>query len=247
MPTGSYEKRRSWPAWQGDAEQFQRLAAALKQVEQERLEKRLTSSEDAIESEVFMSVRERIDNYGGPLDAIIKQFDRRTALGVTFRVKVGIEDSIELDLAGREFFPEVELHVRSTDLDFTRTTYARLSDEIDKGIPWWGKVSPILRNILALTTATTLLVATVSLIAYRSKEFHLSDLGRVAFAASFSAALATFGGMVTGIARRGPMEWFFPQFEVTGDGVSSATRRVTTIVLLVLSIPIGILVNVISP
>lgn len=244
MPDSSYQKTRSWTAWHGDLDQLRRLGAALKEVDLERRAELsdLDSDDGSIESDLSMSVREKIDNYGGPLDVIIEQFDRRTALGVFFTAKIGDKDRINVELAGHTLYPEIKLDVESNDPAFTRSAYARLSDEIERGIPWWGKMSTPLRNSITLILAAACIAIATMLVIPHEKPFkfeHWLVVGGTVFWFGFM-------GLAISVVRPSPMDWFYPQFEVTGDGVSSTTRRVTTLSLLLLSIPIGVFVNAIS-
>lgn len=262
MPEGGFtsssvERRRSWTAWQGDLDQFRRLArvfeeqcvqrkAAMAVINEDhnenRAEKNVDDNGDEDKPLVLLAVRERDGEYGGGLETILEQFDRRTALGVEFESNISDLEHISLEIGGHPRVPEVILAVRSRDPAAGRAIFARLSDEIERGVPWWGRGPVQLRIILGIVFLTAVISCATGL--------QLSPMYSISFDWSnvpLSAAMATFLTVVA-ISRPavGVGSWFFPQFEVSGDGVSTASRRIFGLLGLLVTIPIGVFVNYIS-
>ena len=153
----SVERSRTWTAWQGDLEQFRRLTNVFEEVCDERrqavveaLINRGVNPELLPSVSTIMAVRERDGEYSGALRTMLNQFDRRTALGVLLYSNIIEEESLVLDLGADQRFTQIALSVRSAEPAVGRALFARLSDEIERGVPWWGRGPRALRYVVIL-------------------------------------------------------------------------------------------------
>jgi hypothetical protein len=130
-------------------------------------------------------------------------------------------------------FP-VSLSAHSSDAGWARQALSSLSEEIDKGVPRWAPVRSMWgRSIVAVV---------VGLIAW---ALALAILPSTITALNKIIAAVIVGGIV-GLALGRAFDWFFPPLEVTTQGSNAGTRRLAGLGLLVLSVPLGILVNLLT-
>jgi len=250
----SIERRREWGAWQGDLDQFKRLSYLLEELCRDRQEANRvpTSSQDTDESMtghehtgdepvLILSVTEKDGEFEGGLQTILEQFDRRTAKGVQFSSNIGSTESIELELGGHRRNPEIVLSVRSTDAAAGRAAFARISDEVDRGVPWWARGPAWLRILVSAMIASFVIWLSVGLRLNTDNRltFDWVSAFQVMPITVLTIALFTMPGFKA-------MDYFFPKFEVTGDGVSTTSRRMLGLLGLVTTIPIAVFVNYIT-
>jgi hypothetical protein len=175
------------------------------------------------------------------MEGTFDQIDRRLIRGVVLEALPYQHggNGIVLELGGSTS-PECRLRVSSTDLGTGKAIFARVSDEVDRGVPWWGKVHRVLRGFLVALILALGFFA-VELLLHRS-------VAEVWFGTQPYYAIAGVAiGMVSFLLSipTGPLSGFFPVFELH-EGTSSVTRRLAAALLLLLSIPIGIFVNNVS-
>jgi len=192
---------------------------------------------------VILSVRERDGEYSGGLETILEQFDRRTALGVEFNSNIGELEQISLEIGGHPRNPEVVLTVRSTDAAVGRSVFARMSDEVERGVPWWSRGPLWFRMAVGIAVLVTVFGCAAGLRV--SSERNVSFDWDAAYQMFYPAALLSLLFIRPAVSRP-PASWFFPKFEVSGDGVSTTSRRIVGMLGLLFTIPIGVLVNYIS-
>lgn len=180
--------------------------------------------------------------FSGPYDLTIGQFDKRTAIGAVIKYKIGLDfdEALEVNLNGRRWANECELTVSSKDMAFGRSAFARLSDEVAKGVPRWAGGG---KYVLALAVFIFLFSIAGTLVSMK-----FDGTGRIDFDwRRFPlGAIPASGIALAALGNSWPFSWLFPSFEVTGDGASSGTRRILSLVAVLITIPIGILINKIS-
>jgi hypothetical protein len=130
----------------------------------------------------------------------------------------------------------VTLAVKSGDQGWARQVLTSLSEEVEKGVPrwaWWR--SPAGGAILGAITALIALAVTLLVVP-----------------ASVGMPFRLLVGLGMGVAaqvivgRSKFINWFLPPLEVASQGGSSGGRRLAGLGLLLLSVPIGILVNLLT-
>ncbi|MGC5032217.1 hypothetical protein [Micromonospora sp. DT229] len=211
-----------------------------------------------VELFVRLDVEDQHETVSGQVAEVLSELDRRSTKSVTmtaspYRYLAGDIHDVEQDEnssltegiyvhlgSGGQFnLVGAEVRVSSPDTGWARSTFARLVDEIEKGVPRWARLRKhIMIPFAFLTSAFTILGFAIgySLQAYWN-DWWLAPFGG-AFLGFMSIPFA-YGEKLFG--------WLFPPFEVTGEGSqSSGGRRIAFLTSVLISIPIGVFVNSIS-
>ncbi|MET8910387.1 hypothetical protein [Micromonospora sp. NPDC004551] len=225
--------------------------------EYQRLHSELTRFEEASKEDIVeLTVVDKYEEVYGRVDEVLAEMDRRSTVSVRFRADGSrppdrqygrtseyVSDGIHLRLGGQGDSPfrtdrPVSLTVTSPSAGWARAAFARVSDEIEKGVPRWAVVRrPSAQFSLSLLYFAVPYITVMLIIKARQPIW---------IAGFWAGIIAWLISSVSGTASRFH-NWLFPPFEITQDGAeSSGTRRILFLITLMLSVPIGILVNRIS-
>ncbi|MFY1596177.1 hypothetical protein [Micromonospora sp. WMMD737] len=211
-----------------------------------------------IEFFVRLDVEDQHETVSGQAEEVLSELDRRSTKSVAmtaspYRYLAGDIHDVELEhestliegiylrLGGssRSNLLGAEVRVSSPDTGWARSTFARIVDEIEKGVPRWARLR---RHFLLPAVFMTVALAILGFsVAYSVKEYWRDwpVLPVLAGFVGFMGFPLAYGTKL--------FDWLFPPFEVTGEGSQpSGARRIAVIVSLMLSIPIGVFVNSIS-
>ncbi|WP_182881678.1 hypothetical protein [Microbispora sp. H10949] len=175
----------------------------------------------------------------GDMDDILTEVDRRSVKKLIFVGAMHPGDRVVVTFSREDAFA-VKLEVASTDVGWAHQAFARLMDEIEKGVPRWEFI--LHRGfgyIWPRALATLLLAAAVTAAFYDKLKATTNGLSFIFFASFLVFIFTSSSDWFT--------RWLFPKFEILGEGApSTATRRLGLIFGIAVSIPIGIMVNWIS-
>lgn len=251
------KRNRTWYAWSGDINDVGRLARLFEQ-EAEELEQstRGPGSRKVNDSALSLTIMEKGEETSGSIKKMLEQIDRRTVQGLEFQYTAGDFDTrilVTLRNGGAFFYPDaVKLEVESSDSRLGKLIFVRLSDEIEKGVPWWSRVHTVGGRLVASACIFMILGVAALLarppfdkfVAVFTGPDHKPTTAEVAAFLTSILLLLLFAGIIAGVSIY-PI--FFPKFEITGDhGGPSGSRRLVAIVALLATIPVGIFVNWIS-
>lgn len=270
----SSQRDKQWPAWSGDIAEIRRIAETVERLHKARLsslrmeESAVVESTEVLEQqirnihnipperdvhitfaqqrggeyEIFPSLvmkLEHDDKATGSIAELMPEIDRRTVQQITFIGALGPKERIAVALTrSGSYDVAVQVKVESTDPGWARQAFSELADEIDKGVPRWAYMQEQkMPSVLTCALVSSLLGLGIALaIPVDGTDVKLSIAGFIAF------MLTTF--LVVSDSVR---NWLFPRFEVLGDGAqSSGTRRLAALALVLVSVPIGLWVNVVS-
>ncbi|MEV0424800.1 hypothetical protein [Streptosporangium canum] len=176
------------------------------------------------------------DKVVGSIDDIFPEIDRRSMERLTFISAINPREHLIVTFARDSAAATVD--IESEDTGWARQALARITDEVEKGVPRWAFVrgsgsTPFWINV---GVATVVGLAT--------------GLAQIAqsVSANFAIGLMVFVGIFIFLfSSMGLRDFVFPRFEVLGDGAqSTGSRRLVTLTLIAISIPIGVFVNLIS-
>ncbi|MFI6254556.1 hypothetical protein ACIBCL_00395 [Micromonospora zamorensis] len=180
-------------------------------------------------------IAEDEDEVAGPIPEVLSEVDRRSVKRLKFVAALGPSERLRVTLT-REAEEAVVIDVVSQRTGWAKQAYARLADEIEKGVPRWATLrsgGPKFGLSILPPLALALFVA---LVLPKSLDDDRDFVGIMTFLVAWP-----FFWMDR------LYKWLFPGFELVGEGgQSSGTRRIATLSLLAASIPIGVLVNAIS-
>jgi hypothetical protein len=129
--------------------------------------------------------------------------------------------------------PGVQINVQSSDLRWTRLTLAELSEEIEKGVPWWAWLRSTIGVLLTSAVAFSGAIVAIWQLIGENRQENLIWL---------TTFLMTPMALLVGLAGKW---WLLPAFEVTPvDGGTSGGKRIAYWAAILLSVPIGIAVNI---
>lgn len=267
---------RHWTAWSGTIEDIRRIANILSNLEdtrRTRIEAEVDEPKDAIT--VRREARARFEPFtcmieiedgdnriSGPVDMILSEIDNRTTRNISFGLP-GVEhygridspfydDNITIEFISDHPYNNLgtDLKVTTSDQGWGRQAFAQLSEEIEKGVPRWAWIHKRL-GIASIFILTYIALLTFLFLVLPPFPEHLSDksnpnhLATVVSWAVLATVLPILGAVAT--ASRKLRTWAFPTFEILGvHGASTGSRRIAYIVGILISIPIGIFVNLIS-
>lgn len=211
-----------------------------------------------VELFVRLSVEDQHETVAGQVAEVLSELDRRSTKSVAMTAsphrylagdiydveqdeKSPLTEGIYVYLGRKSLYnlEGAEVRVSSPDTGWARSTFARMVDEIEKGVPRWARLRRhLIVPIAFLTAAFTILGFAIG---YSIKEYW-QDWWLAPFSAGILGFISfpfTWGGRL--------FDWLFPPFEVTGEGSqSSGGRRIAFLGSVLISIPIGVVVNSIS-
>ncbi|WP_436687164.1 hypothetical protein [Micromonospora sp. URMC 106] len=182
---------------------------------------------------------EHEDKATGAIAELMPEIDRRSVRKISFIGAVTPKERIMVTLSREDsYYGAAQVIVESTDPGWTRQAFSELADEIDKGVPRWAYMQEqATPTLLTCSLTSGLLAAGVALAA------PLKEIEAKTFLAGVIALLLT-AFLFLGESVR---NWFFPRFEVLGEGAQpSGTRRLVALGLVLISVPIGLWVNMVS-
>lgn len=251
-------KKNQWTAWSGELEDLRRLGQSFTELVSKHGVALLASYEESHAHEwpetserqkkefedrwrAFAELRDGDDQIEGAVDEVLAELDRRSAvsleLSATSAYTALCGEEIKLVFHRNAVRYAVSLEVKSGDQGWARQVLTLLSEQIEKGVPkrwaWcrtpWGH-SAIGTAVFAVAYVLVQILLPSS----------LTLLPRTLIATGISLLLEVI------VLLKGVLDWFFPPFEVTSRAGSSGGRRLAGLGLLLLSVPIGILVNLLT-
>jgi hypothetical protein len=220
---------RRWLAWAGDIEQLCRIGRAVE----------AAAAEHPEPGQVVVKVIlvEGSDEVSGSIDGVLSELDRRNVDRITFQIDEKSSfltaNCLKITLDS-EFVFAAQLEVKSEYVGWARSTFARLSGEIQRGVPRWANLhSP---------TGKALTFLVIQLVTFISLTLVLVNFTQYWWTSSI---LATLLVLPLGFPRI--YGWALPKFELTAlDGESSGSRRIVIVIIVLAQIPLGIIVNLIT-
>lgn len=194
----------------------------------------------ADQSRTNLSFTAGSDTISGPVDEIFPQIDPRTIellfISATF---ARYDDNDQVTVRMRKKDPsEVLVRVTSPDGAWSRSTFAALSEEIENGVPKWSRFRRL--------SWKALLGVMIYIVVFLGVALILSSYPAIrswALLPSLAVGVSAQSLFYVDAVR----DWFFPPFELREGRQSTGSRRLALVAGIVLSIPVGVLVNVISP
>jgi hypothetical protein len=255
-------KENTWSAWSGELEDLRRIGRLFSSlVEQRRAPLWAAISGEYVvnpETPGAESVAERRkadfdrrwkavatlqdgdDQIEGPINEVLAELDPRTISRLEFSATshyIGAAgDAIGLTFNKENLFQPVVLDVRSSDQGWARQALTSLSEEIERGVPKWARWRSFLGK-MGVSVAICLVVYLIATILLPSS---LHTWIRTLTASAIAIAVALVATSFRSL------DWFLPPFEVRSQGTSTGGRRIAGLALLLLSVPIGILVNILT-
>jgi hypothetical protein len=253
-------KANAWSAWSGELEDLRRIGRLFSRLVEQRRAPLWAMSDEGAHAELIgdeslaarrkadfdrrwqaiATLQDGDDQIEGPIEEVLAELDPRTISKLEFSATssytVVIGDAVVLSFNKSNFFKPVILEVRAGDQGWARQVLTSLSEEIERGVPKWARCRSILGKT-GLSVAVCLAIYFIALILLPSS---LTAWARTLTASAIAIAV---GFVVTSFRS---VDWFLPPFEVRSQGTSTGGRRIAGLGLLLLSVPIGILVNVLS-
>jgi hypothetical protein len=240
---------------------LRRIARLLEEIAARRSEDLANSSAAATENEgsghvasqrdvkVSAILSGQGDEISGPIADVFAEFDRRHPGNLELRIEENKVKTVAVLLGSKETsyfgFHEdgspprapILLGVKSSDRGWARQAFVQLSEEIQKGVPAWSWLCREGGTLFSFVVTLAVFMATGFVLSWPIPQN------------SFPPALGIFIGLgvVASFATLIFHSWLFPRFEVNFEGMkSSGSRRLAWLGTLLLAIPIGILVNVLT-
>ncbi|MGW0071046.1 hypothetical protein ACWDUI_26700 [Streptosporangium sandarakinum] len=270
----SLNKSRSWAAWSGDTESLRRIGRIVSDLYRdhpinqeaedksalEKSESRLNPtvsfahiasiSNTSITNYVTVSADDEIESYpflgailiddeqtSGDFEEVLAELDRRSIRKIIFAGAIAPRDKVIISFEKGES-PPVVLSIQSPHPSWGRQALARLSDEIEKGVPSWSFIHERRMASFIFRLLAVIILAAAATMAIM-KNFFTEEGGGLFLFTCLPFSFIISSDRVAG--------WFFPSIEILGEGAqSTGSRRIVSVILLLFSIPIGILVNRIS-
>ncbi|MFG3418702.1 hypothetical protein [Micromonospora sp. NPDC048063] len=258
----SFRKRHQWHAWSGEIADLERLGRIVEELHSTWLKEReseeaqrsaATKEAGAInvvgnsnhvfitsgENEVYPFVgliAEDEDEVAGPISEVLPEVDRRSVAGLKFVATLWPSERFSVSFA-RDASEAVVVEVSSQRTGWAKQAYARLADEVEKGVPRWASLRSDNSRFGLAVFAAAAAATFIGLVLPKSNGWDVRvAVGGLAFILTWPI-----------FYMQRLHKWIFPGFELLGEGSqSSGSRRLVTLFLLGASIPIGILVNAVS-
>ncbi|WP_433687015.1 hypothetical protein ACQP0I_25595 [Micromonospora carbonacea] len=260
----SFRKRYEWHAWSGEMADLGRLGKLVEELHEVRLRELESEARQRIEinsdseiqsiqvqgtlnyfqygpgdGEVYPFVGVVVvdeDEVAGPILDVLPEVDRRSVESLRFVAALSASERLSVTFV-RDASEAVVIDVVSQRTGWAKQAFARLADEIEKGVPRWAALRSDGPRFGLSVTAAVVIGLFFGLVLPKSTAWNERlAVGTVVFVATWPLVLMNR-----------LHKWLFPGFELLGEGgQSSGTRRLVTLALLVASIPIGVLVNAIS-
>jgi hypothetical protein len=265
------EKQRHWRAWAGTLQDVIRLSERLEELVNSRRQGLLaelglrdpdlgdaSSSEPALterrdenlkasliyEFQLEMGYGEGDDVAIGRPEQIIQEIDRRSVelLTIFAETEGAMSFSEELQVA---LGPSgVELKVGSGDRGWVNQVLVAVTEEVEKGVPGWAWVRRNYGRSAFVAVVLICLAVIVSLLIAR----HVPRKSEGSFLGITIASVVVLWFIFTGAQLTNRfIDWLFPAFQILPDGGrSSGTRRLAFVGSLLLTICLGVIVNLIT-
>ncbi len=266
------DRKHGWPAWVGTTEDLRRLAeicqacfesqrrAQLARFDAETAEL-IADRPDGIDRSVDQHRREierdilekrggfqcRLsmgdDEVVGNIEDVLSEVHPRTLTELQFSGDLGYSEKVELRFRKIPLLGEAaELHVKSTDPDWARATFARLLEQVAIGKPWWAWVHSM-RGLSALRLATTsIFLGAMVLALWPERRMTVAEW------ANSLSCLTVICAILAGLLTSGPLRrLMFPPFELTDQTTrSTGTGVAIYLATLFVAIVTGIWVNLVT-
>jgi len=249
-------KSNAWPAWSGELEDLRRIGRLFESlIEQRRPDLWASHDDQADESPTLKEWRKQRfeegwravaelqdadDQVEGGIEEVLAELDPRSLARLTLRASSDETlvpgDGIAPVLNARSESNPVRLSVNSSDQGWARQALSALSEEIAKGVPKWGRWRSA-SGRMTLSVVVFLFVNFTGLML-----FYSSAQGLVRAAAC--SAIGIIAGLIVHSTR--VINWFLPPLEVTSQAGSTGARRLAGLGALLASVPIGILINLLT-
>jgi hypothetical protein len=257
-------RKRKWNVWTGTTEELNRIAAEFESQARARRDAALAAfNADQDQEDVAIRLERWASKYTptaevdygsevvkGSYDEVMESFDRRTYSEIRLAVDADNplgRDALKLDLGryrgrdpqgpayGARFPSGVSLEIKSSDPNWALQAFAQLSNEIDKGQPWWRWIhtgAGVMFFYVALALA--LAVSLYPLFAQIWTEYSPRQLTGLAVA----TGVLVFGICVV-------FEFLpklLPPVEILAEGSTATGTRVIIFIVGVIVIPVAITV-----
>jgi hypothetical protein len=250
-------KRNTWPAWSGELDDLRRLGAATTRLVDQRrvplINEFNEKNPEMIEAwgdyhtERFQKnwvalaeFQDGDDEVEGPISEALDELDRRTTSRLRFKATSTATPTVgeALNIRFQRDSPTqaVTLQIESYDQAWARQVLTLLSEEIEKGVPKWAWCRSIPGRAIISVAAALAFFAAVVLITPPSMPSPV----RVAI-----AVIVGLAAQVVAQLHR-VIDWFFPPFEITSHGGSTGGRRLAAVATIAASIPIGLIINLMT-
>lgn len=243
-------RSRRWKTWAGDIKEIHAIADIFENAATKVRNKILEQHEEHEETDVYCTclsdaksavatarISEGSESISGSLHAVVAAIDRRTFQRMTFKLEGYSSPHLQLKFDsefGSLDGQGLTLEVSSSWRDWVRQTFTELSDEIDKGVPRWHFLRTV-PGLALITLVGGLAGFCIALPMFNSGNDVISSLGTSPII--LLMILSPISAYV----------WAFPGFEITHEGgTTTGARRLAFMCALLLSIPIGIVINLIT-
>jgi len=254
------KKENKWWAWSGELDDLRRIGSVFRDLVEQRKSAILNEldrgREDSADASVASYERRRTefsekwcasaslhdgdDQIDGSIAEVLDELDRRSSTRLEFSstgmYTAAAGEELRVVFSRLSYIHAVYLTVRSGDQGWARQVLTLLSEEIEKGVPKWAWCRSIWGHILIFLVVNTVCVVSASFLLPPL----LTSIPRVVIA---SGILVTAQIVVS---LPGVMRWFFPPFEVTSQAGSSGGRHLAVLGVVLLGVPIGIIVNLLT-
>jgi hypothetical protein len=258
----SFRKRHQWHAWSGEMADLERLGKIVEELNLARL-RELESEKQQQEGAIHVAdainivgtrnivqvfptdaglypfvglIVEDEDEVAGPVSEVLPEVDRRSVASLKFVAALWPSERLSVTFL-RSTGEAVVIDVVSQRTGWAKQAYARLADEIEKGVPRWAPLRSETSRLLLSFFASAAFGGFFGLVFAKLTPWDIYWI---------VGPLAALVALPLVSAQR-LHNWIFPGFELQGEGgQSSGTRRLVALSLLGASIPIGILVNAVS-
>jgi hypothetical protein len=258
-------RERTWIAWSGSIEELSRISRLFDQLADERKESLIATRKAIIESLEDKESSERIaiermeledinsrfkarctlvydgqDSATGPYEEIQKEIDPRNVCSITLGINGLLrfsDEEFSLKFDWKNMNQAVKLEVSSRDTGWANQAYARMSAEIDKGVPPFSCV----RKKQVRAAIVGIFSGTLALSLMLILGFFIKNSAAVYYTSATSAVI------IGGIAGHPSFyDHVFPACEIIPSGLDAALKKraIATGALLVTLIA-GAVINII--
>ena len=254
--TRDVQRTRTWNAWSGDLAALMRVCALFEEIVLERRAALLTQFDKEVgeapdQDFTTMMARADIDrdwrpqttltsngeSVKGPSSVVLREFDRRVTSSILLEAGDQLTNSISVEFNGNnnsKFGSRVS--VRSPDRGWAQQAFVSLSEEVEKGVPWWRYLQSSNGGLIVGLVVFASTFSTVDLLVPSGGPM---TLYWIIFIALLIGAYTVGGARVR--------TFLFPRFEVIAEGTpSSGSRRILSFGGLLVAVIVGVIVNRIS-
>jgi hypothetical protein len=189
---------------------------------------------------VVASLKQEDSTVKSDVNSVMKQLDPRRPFTLKFELSsYDPHEQIEVKLTNQRYSYGVRYHVVSEDPGWGKQVYVQLGDEIVKGVPSWSWLRKGAGGVvISVVTALSICIGMLFLLTgLKLNSVWLAPILGV-----------TFAGVVIACGMSDqPHSWLFPRLEITHPGNPSiGARRLSWLGTLILTIAVGVFVNLIS-